>query len=163
VQIGFKARKVFSSTRVTKTVVVTPFFGNVATVVPPTARSETVRFLPATVSAFASDGAVATVGVGVAEAEGEADAVADGEGVAFAEGVADAVGEGVALALGEADGLGVDFATGFGGAFFTGAFFTGFLTTFFTGGFLAARARSPKKVAAMAPPIIPRMVRRPAG
>lgn len=149
VQIGLSATKFFSSTRVTNTAVVMPFLGNVAAVVAPIARSEAMRFLPATVSAFAS--------AGTATPDGEAD------GVGVALGVEVGVAEAVALGEGEGEGDadGVDFATGFAGAFLTGAFFTGFLTTFFAGGFLAARARSPSAIAESTPASIEMNFRRP--
>lgn len=133
--------KFVSSIRVTSTAVVTPFLVNVAAVVAPTARSALVKFLPATMSAFASAGGAVGEGVGV--------------GVAVALAVEDGDGVGVALAVGEAVGVaeGVALATGFAGAFLTGAFFTGFLTTFLTGGFFAARARSPMKKAERVPAI----------
>ena len=133
VQSGFSATKVFSSTRVTSTEVVTPFLGKVAAVVEPIERFAVVRFWPATVRAFALVGGAEIVADG--EGDGEAVAEALGEGV----GVAD----GVALAEGVAEGVGVDFAAGFTGAFFTGAFLTGFFTTFLAGGFFDASARSP--------------------
>lgn len=132
-QSGFSATKVFSSTRVTSTEVVTPFLGKVAAVVEPIERFAVVRFWPATVRAFALVGGAEIVADG--EGDGEAVAEALGEGV----GVAD----GVALAEGVAEGVGVDFAAGFTGAFFTGAFLTGFFTTFLAGGFFDASARSP--------------------
>lgn len=149
VQIGLSATKFFSSTRVTNTAVVMPFLGNVAAVVAPIARSEAMRFLPATVSAFAS--------AGTATPDGEA------VGVGVALGVEVGVAEAVALGEGEGEGDadGVDFATGFAGAFLTGAFFTGFLTTFFAGGFLAARARSPSAIAESTPASIEINFRRP--
>ena len=101
VQIGLSATKFFSSTRVTNTAVVMPFLGNVAAVVAPIARSEAMRFLPATVSAFAS--------AGTATPDGEAD------GVGVALGVEVGVAEAVALGEGEGEGDadGVDFLSSF--------------------------------------------------
>ena len=124
--------------------------GKVAAVVEPIDKSPTVRFLPATISAFASAGGAITEGEGVG--------VAVGVGVAPAEGVA--LGVEVGEDEGEGVGLAVVFATGFAGAFFTGAFLTGFFTTFFAGGFFAANARSPKNVAETIAPIIVRNRRR---
>lgn len=145
-QIGFNATKVFSSIRVTNTVVVDPFLGKVAVVVEPIDRSPTVRFFPATVNAFASAGGVS--------AEGDGIGVAAGVGVTLGEG--DALGVEVGEDEGEGAGLAVGFATGLGGAFLTG-----FFTTFFAGGFFAANARSPKNVAETIAPIIVRTFRRP--
>lgn len=149
VHTGLRAMKLVSSIRVTKTEVVIPFLGNVAAAVAPIARVDVVRFLPATVSAFASAGGVGAV----------ADADADGEALGVGVEVAVGVAAGVAVALGEA--VGEALATGFTGAFFTGAFFTGFLTIFFAGGFLAARARSPSAIAESTPASIEINFRRP--
>lgn len=120
--------------------------------VAPIERSEVVRFLPATVSAFASAGGAATVGAKVGD--GDAVAVAEGDGEADA----------AALGVGEELGVGVDFATGLAGAFLTGffgGFFALFLLVFFTGGFFAARARSPRNSAEATPATMAMNFRRP--
>lgn len=65
VQTGLSAIKFVSSIRVTSTAVVTPFLGKVAAVVAPIARSALVKFMPATISAFASAGGAVGEGVGV--------------------------------------------------------------------------------------------------
>ena len=145
--------KFFSSIRVTSTAVVAPFFGKVAAVVAPIARSAVVRLRPAVVSACALAGGATTVGdgVGVGEGVGEEVGVAVGDGVGVADGVEEA----------EAFGVGLAFATGLAGAFFTGAFFTGFLTTFFATGFFAAIAFSPMKNAERTPASKVMNLRRP--
>lgn len=138
VHTGLSAMKFFSSKRVTSTEVVSPLFGKVATVVAPTARSATVRFFPATVSAFALEGSPPDDGEAAGAGEVLAEEVGLGEAVVEVEG----------LALG--DGVGVDLATGFTGALLTG-FFTGFLTGFLATGFFTALARSPSTRAESAP------------
>lgn len=149
VHTGLRAMKLVSSIRVTKTEVVIPFLGNVAAAVAPIARVDVVRFLPATVSAFASAGGVGAV------------ADVDGDGEALGVGVEVAVGVAVGVAVALGDAVGDALATGFAGAFFTGAFFTGFFTTFLAGGFLAASARSPITMAEITPANIERNLRRP--
>ena len=147
--------------RVTSTAVVTPFFGKVAVVVAPIARSAVVRLRPADVSACALAGGATTVGDGVGVGEGVGDAVGDavGDGV----GVGELEGDGFADGVEEADafGVGLAFATGLAGAFFTGAFFTGFLTTFLATGFFAAIAFSPMKNAERTPASKVMNLRRP--
>lgn len=153
---GRNATNFLSSIRVTNTAVARPFFENVAAVVAPIASSAVVRFLPATVSAFASAGGVATAGEELVVGAGEAETEAEGEGAAV--GVAEALGVGDEL------GVGVDFATGFAGAFFTGffgGFFELFLVDFFATGFFAAIARSPRKNAEATPATMVMNFRRP--
>ena len=143
--------KFFSSIRVTSTAVVAPFFGKVAVVVAPMARSAVVRLRPADVSACALAGGATTVGDGVGVGVGVGAEVGVGEGV----GVGELEGDGLA------DGVGLAFATGLAGAFFTGAFLTGFLTTFLATGFFAASAFSPMKNAESTPASKVMNLRRP--